>query len=133
MPDVKVRVPLNLFWRCKDVNHIQIRSDFVTHLAWVTAAELRCVDYESKDVNLAPTDIDVHIISYPPHDVYIHGAPVLVEISAYNYPSRMDNIQDRLAAIQRAATSFLTERAHVKHDGKLVSVAYVPIPDGCWV
>ena len=133
MPDVKVRVPHDLFDRVTEEHREEIRSVFIEMVAAAVAHHLSCLDYNNEDMALEPSHIDVHLITYDQRDVWMHGAPVLIEITGYDYPTRMEDIRERLAAIRHAVASFMVNRAFYRREGKQASVSYVPIPDGCWV
>jgi hypothetical protein len=132
MPDVKVRIPRKLFHNVDKSRRKEVRRGFKVVVAECTARFLSCVDYELNPVILKQTDIDVHVTSYKRSEVYMYGAPVIVEITGYDYPSRMARMDDILGDIRDCLTAFLAQRANYRPAGKMVSVCYIPIPKNCW-
>lgn len=126
MPDVKVRHPRGM------LDATGVKEIFKREAQLAVAAALACYDYNSEPVNMGPDDVDIELIPYNPDDVTA-GVPVRVEVMGYNYPSRMIDIETRLARIKEALNRMVRQFLEVGKDLPTVSVSFIPMPDGCWV
>lgn len=125
MPDVKARFPRG---RMNESD----KSRFMDEVTLSVARRLECLDYDGSPVMLAPDEIDVFLEPYDEGDVRL-GSVFVIEITAYDYPDRMANIQERLGAIG----ADLSRESWLGHyplpaGMKAISLSYVPLPDGCW-
>ena len=143
MPDVTLRYPEFMFRPGPFMHEVKVDRITTMELVASTVAEhLSCADYDDKPILLAPTEIDVYMVPYKTEYVHMHGAPVQLTIIGYDFPSRMDNRKDRLTAIRDILHDHLAEldvatgfvgRLDRDPIEKLVSVQFIPIPDGCFV
>lgn len=131
MPDVKVRYPRNSL----KGSALEHSIDFADELKHIIKTALTCEDYRGQPVILSKGEIDVHLMPYGPDQMHTTGAQFLIEITGYDFPSRMANIQERLVGIQGGITDYLRNVIRYQQDGesKIVAVTFIPISDGCYV
>lgn len=120
MPDLKLRYPAGHFMSSEDQFNCMERA------AAAVADRLECEDYEGNMAYIGLTEIDVHFMAYQPHEARL-CTPFVVEVTGYNYPSRMADIQNRLLSIKSLFAKILGVRVED------ISISFIPLPDGCWV
>lgn len=133
MPDLKMRYPGTIFVDEDGVTDEDTILEFIEYIAEFVAAYLDCDDYSGAPLELKPEHIDVHLMPYQSEYTRFLGAPILVEITGYDYPERMANINARLGHIR----DFMSEAIrgfgdYYREGGSEVAVTFIPIKDGCW-
>ena len=122
MPDVKVYMP---GWHRED---IQFTTDLQRTLCEAVAKYLDCNDHEGIPLHLVADDIDVMCFAYGDHDKV--GAQLIIEVTGYDYPDRMANIEERLLAILRGGIPVSIPR--IASGPKTASISYIRLGKGCF-
>ena len=134
MPDLKMRYPSTIFVDEDGAASEDTIFEFIEHVTPFIAASLDCNDYHGDPVELKPEHIDVHLMPYQGEYTRFAGAPILVEITGYDYPERMMNIHSRLIQIRDIMSAAIRGFGrYYDPNGREVAVTFIPIPDGCWV
>lgn len=132
MPDLKMRYPSTIFVE-DGVTNEDIILGFIEHVTRFVATLLDCNDYNSAPLELKPEQIDVHLMPYQGEYTRLLGAPILVEITGYDYPERMMNINDRVIQIRDVMSAAIRGYGdYYREGGGEVAVTFIPIPRGCW-
>lgn len=99
--------------------------DFYSQLAKVVAEQMSC-KVDGEFYSLDPNDeVDITVVA---NIAGQSGATALVEIAAYNFPDRMQNIDERIGNIGLAIKKILSLK-----DEHRISVTFIPVRQGCWV
>lgn len=125
MPDIKVFYPEGM------LDAAGAKQDFKEDAAAVASIALDCNDYNGNPIDLEFDAIDVLLVAYAPED-NLNGAPVRVEVAGYDYPDRMDNIQERLVHIKTSLCRKVQHCLELDEKVTAVTVSFIRISDGCW-
>jgi hypothetical protein len=121
MPDVKMLMK----------EHVGYDRNFSAFVSRTVAEQLTCVECE-----VSPHQVDVLLITcrasvvaetvHTTRGVELNSnSDAIIEVAGYAYPSRMDNIEDRLKAIARGVKKVIGGHCHV-------SITYFEVANGCW-
>jgi hypothetical protein len=121
MPDVKMLIK----------EHVGYDRNFSAFVSRIVAEQLTCVECE-----VSPQQVDVAIFTCRDSVVSetVHtmrgvelnsNSDAIIEVAGYAYPSRMDNITDRLMVIARGVQKVIGGHRHV-------SITYFEVANGCW-
>ena len=122
MPDVLVRMDPDLF------DLVEETEAFLARVAEIVATDMSCQDDQGNDLVLDPeTQIDCYAEWFVATSSPRVRGLVLMEVGAFNYTDRMDDIQPRLRSIRRKVLALFPV-------GKIsnVQVTFKPIDENHW-
>lgn len=122
MPDVKLWMDESIHAVRPDLTLLKITVESV--VAWEMSCLVPTPGSADEFYQLSMDEIDITVVG----SIYGNsGASVIMEVAAYDYPDRMNNIKKRITAIATAV------KVHLKlEETQYVSITFIPVPVGCW-